>query len=171
MHPNPPPPSLTETISRPLVVVLRFVFFLLIFYLLLSIAAGLLMPGQEVGRHALITESGQTCQDLEERLRAFNVNQVDYRVVPGEMGDMFAELEGGALCWLEITGAAESSVGGAAAPLYAAALDQTTGPLGMERAYQPRYGRVESIAIWLLSLLLAASVLAARMRRKSPIED
>ncbi|GEM_PF-4439978 len=149
-----------------MVVVLRFVFFLLIFYLLLSIAAGLLMPGQKVGRYALVTDIGQTCQDLEERLRPFNVNGVDFRVVPAEMGEIDVELQGGALCWLEISGVPESGVGDAAAPLYDAALGKTTGPLSMERAYQPRYGQVETIAIWLLSFLLAAIVLAARLRKK-----
>lgn len=158
--------GLTEAVSRPMVVVLRFVFFLLIFYLLLSIAAGLLMPGQEVGRYALVTEIGQNCEDLQERLQPFNVNGVDYRVIPAEMAEVEVELQGGALCWLEISGVPESGVGAAAAPLYDAAMNKTTGPLSMERAYQPRFGQVETIAIWLLSFLLAAIVLAFRLRKQ-----
>lgn len=166
-----PPAGLTERISQPLVIGLRLLFFVLIFYLLLSIAAGLLIPGDELGRYALLTERDQTCEELEARLKAFNVNGVDYRVVPAEAAELAIELEGGQLCWLEIMGVSEAGVGDDAAPLYAAALGKTTGPLSMERAYQPRHGRIETIAIWLLSLLLAAIVLAARMRRKDHTED
>lgn len=161
------PSTLTERLSRPLLVALRLLFFILIFYLLLSIAAGLLMPGQEVGRYALLTERGQSCKDLETRLADFNVNGVDYQVIPAEMAELAIELEGGQLCWLEIAGVSGSGVGAEAEPLYDAALNKTTGPLSMERSYHPRHGRVETIAVWLLSLLLAVVVLAARMRPKA----
>lgn len=169
-RPPASPPGLTERISRPVVVALRFAFFLLIFYLLLSIAAGLLIPGQELGRYALVTEPGQSCRDLERALQEFNLNQVDYRVVPAEMAELAGEFEDGNLCWLEIAGIPAEGVGDAATPLYDAALEKTAGTVSMERAYEPRYGRVESIAIWLVSILLALVVIA-RPRKKAGADD
>ncbi len=160
-------PSRTESISRHLVVVLRVVFFFLIFYLLLSIAAGLLIPGEVVGRYTLLTETNESCADLEDRLQEFNVNEVRYRVVPAEVGELAGEIGDGTLCWLEIKGVPENWVGDAATPLYDAALRKANGPLAMERAYQPRFGQVESLAIWLLSLLLAVLVVFGRGRRSS----
>ena len=163
----PQPPGKTEQISRYLVVVLRFVFFLLIFYLLLSIAAGLFMPGEVVGRYTLQTEQGETCAELESRLQDFNVNQVSYRVIPADITEPADGAGNGQLCWLEISGVPEQGVGSEATSLYEAALRKATGPLEVQRAYQPRFGQAESIAVWLISLLLAAVVMFARRRRRS----
>ncbi len=165
MHPPPQPPTRTERISRQVMVILRFVFFLLIFYLLLSIAAGLLIPGDVVGRYTLMTERGESCSDLETRLQAFNVNQVRYRVVPGAIGELGDEVGNGTLCWLEIKGVPENGVGDAAAPLFEAAVRKADGPLDIQRTYQPRFGQVESIAVWLLSGLLALVISLRRSRQ------
>ena len=167
MQTPPQSPNRTEQVSRHVVVVLRFVFFLLIFYLLLSIGTGLLMPGDVVGRYTLLSQGEETCAELERRLEEFNVNGVSYRVVPADMSEMAEQAGEGSLCWLEIRGVPESGVGDAAAPLYDAALRKTEGPLDVQRAYQPRFGQVESIGVWLISVLLAAIVMFTRRRRPS----
>ena len=167
MQTPPNPPSMTERVSRHVLVLLRLLFFLLIFYLLFSIAAGLLMPGDVVGRYTVLTEPSESCEALETRLEEFNVNNVSYRVVPAELSELASEVNDGNLCWLEIRGVPERGVGDAAAPLYDAAMRKTDGPLDMDRAYQPRFGQVESLAIWLLSLLLALLVVFGRSRRSS----
>lgn len=171
-----PPPSkkessIVEALSRPAVVLLRYLFFVLIFYFLLSVAAGLFMPGQEYGRYALLTEPLQSCADLERDLAPFNLNQVEFRVSPAAAQDFPQVSADGTVCWLELAGVSEDGVSPAAAPVYRAARDQTTELLQEERFYQPRYGSRETGLIWLLSLLLGAIVLAARLRSQRQAEQ
>jgi len=169
---QPPPKQksgIVETLSRPTVVLLRYLFFVLIFYFLLSVAAGLFMPGQEYGRYALLTEPLQSCAELERDLAPFNVNQVEFRIEPAA-ADEFAPADG-TMCWLELAGVSEDGVSPAAAPLYRAARERTAELLHEERFYQPRHGGRETQLIWLLSLVLGAIVLARRLRRKSQPEE
>lgn len=154
--------SLVEALSRPAVVLLRLVFFVLIFYLLLSVAAGLLMPGQEYGRYTVQTEPAQGCADLERDLHAFNTNQVDFRVTPLVDSDAVVD---GHRCRLELAGVSEAGVSAAAAPVYEAARAQSLELRYDESIYQPRHGVRETQVIWLLSVLLGAVVLVLRPRR------
>ncbi|NDY94157.1 hypothetical protein [Wenzhouxiangella limi] len=149
---------------------MKLTFYVLIFYLLFSIAAGLLIPGDVVGRYTLVTEQAASCSDLENRLESFNVNDVRYRVVPADITELADEVADGTACWLEIRGVPDSGVGDAAAPLYEAALRMTDGPLSIERAYQPRFGQAETVAIWLLSILLAVLIIFSRRPSKTDPE-
>ncbi|MEE4639647.1 MAG: hypothetical protein V2J42_12995 [Wenzhouxiangella sp.] len=139
---------------------MKLTFYVLIFYMLFSIAAGLLMPGDTVGRYALVTAA--TCSELEDELEAFNPNNVRYRVVSADAIERAGQAEQGMACWLEIRGLPDSGVGDAATPLYDAALRMADGPLSVERAYQPRFGQAETRTIWLVSLLLAVLILFLR---------
>ncbi|MFP4278279.1 MAG: hypothetical protein ACOC0Q_02190 [Wenzhouxiangella sp.] len=160
-------PRLSERFSIYLLVMMRVVFITLLFYLLFSIAAGLLMPGEVVGRYTLVAEPGVSCSEFEERLEAFNVNNIRYRVVPADITELADEVADGTACWLEIRGVPDSGVGDAAAPLYEAATNMADGPLSIQRAYQPRFGQAETIAIWLLSILLAVLIVFLRRPSKS----
>jgi hypothetical protein len=150
-------PGMIERVSVHLLMVMKLTFYVLIFYMLFSIAAGLLIPGDIVGRYALVTTS--SCSDLEGELEAFNVNSVRYRVVSADAMELAGEVEQGTACWLEIRGLPDNGVGDSAAPLYDAALRLADGPLSVERAYQPRFGQAETWTIWLVSLLLAGLIL------------
>lgn len=161
------PPSITERVSRHLLMAMKLTFYVLIFYLLFSIAAGLLIPGDVVGRYTLVTEQAASCSDLENRLESFNVNDVRYRVVPADITELADEVADGTACWLEIRGVPDSGVGDAAAPLYEAALRMADGPRSVERAYQPRFGQAETIVICLLSILLAVLILYSRRPSKT----
>lgn len=158
--------SLVETVSRPMVLVLRYLFFVLIFFLLLSIAAGLLMPGQEIGRYGVLLEPLQTCAEFERDLAPFNVNQVDLRVRQAEPGEFERAVAGGMLCWMDIAGVSEAEVSAEAAPVHLAARESVADILTEEYFYEPRHGRRETQWIWLLSLLLGAVFLGARLRRQ-----
>lgn len=173
MQPPPKPKSsVVEALSRPAVVLLRYLFFVLIFYLLFSIAAGLLLPGQEFGRYALLTEPMQSCDDLQRDLTRYNVNQVEFRIEPAGADAFPAAAADGQVCWLELAGVSEATgVSAAAAPVYRAAREQTRELLREEEPfYEPRYGGRETLTIWLLSFLLGAVVLVLRMRRKPEAE-
>lgn len=174
MQPPPKPKSsLLEDLSRPAVVLLRYLFFVLIFYLLLSIAAGLLLPGQEYGRYAFLTAPMQSCDDLRRELTRYNVNQVEFRIEPAAAEEFPEAAADGEVCWLELAGVSEATgVSEAAAPVYLAARDQTRDLLREDEIfYQPRYGGRETLTIWLLSFLLGAVVLFLRMRRKPEAEE
>lgn len=153
-------PGMTERVSRQLLMVMKLTFYVLIFYMLFSIAAGLLIPGELVGRYSLVTAQG--CSELESELEAFNPNNVRYRVVPADLTELAGQIEVDTACWLEIRGVADNGVGDAAVPLYEAALAMTEGPLSVERAYEPRFGQAETWTIWLVSFLLAVLILFVR---------
>ncbi len=159
------PPATTQRVSHHLLMAMKLTFYVLIFYLLFSIAAGLLIPGDLVGRYTLLIDGAESCSDLDDSLQEFNVNGVDYRVVPADITELADEVGDRTACWLEIRGVAESGVGDAAAPLYEAALRMADGPVSMERAYQPRFGQTETWSIWLLSILLAVVIVVARRPR------
>lgn len=166
MQPPPQKPSLVEKISQPMVLVLRYLFFVLAFFLLLSIVAGVFMPGQEFGRYAVSLDVGQSCAALERDLAPFNVNEVSFSVRDAEPGD-FADLPpGSTVCWLEIAGVSEAGVSPEAAPLDRAARERVSAVLLEEHFYVPRHGQAETRFIWLLSLLLAALALGARLRKQ-----
>lgn len=166
MQPPPKKPSLVEKISQPMVLVLRYLFFVLAFFLLLSIVAGVFMPGQEFGRYAVTLDAGQSCQALQRDLAPFNVNEVSFAVREAETGEFEDVPVGSAVCWLEIAGVSEAGVSPEAAPLYGAARERVSAVLLEERVYVPRYGQAEPRFIWLLSLLLAAMALGARLRKQ-----
>ena len=155
----------TERLSIYLLVLMRVVFLTLLMYLVFSIAAGLLIPGEVVGRYALVVQNPESCADLEDRLTPANVNNVRFDVIPADLPQLAEGLSGASTCWLAIRGVPDSGVGEAAQPLYDAALGMAEGPLTVEREYQPRFGAFETLAIWLVSLLLAGIwVFASRKR-------
>ncbi len=173
---QPPPrkePGIVEKLSQPAVILLRYLFFVLIFFLLFSILAGLFLPGKEYGRFAFLTEALQTCEDLERDLAPYNVNAVEYRVEPAAGEEFPDAVNGGQVCWLELAGVSETEgVSADSAPVYSAARDLTEELLAEEEPfYVPRYGRQETMTIWLLSFLLGAVVLFLRMRPKRQVED
>jgi len=157
--------GVTERLSIYLLVLMRVVFLTLLMYLVFSIAAGLLIPGDVVGRYALVVQNPETCASLEDQLAPANVNQVRFDVSPADLPELADGLSDASICWLVIRGVPESGVGDAAQPLYDAALGLTEGPLTIERNYQPRFGDFETLVIWLASLLLAGIwVFASRKR-------
>lgn len=158
-------PGAAESVSIYLLVLMRVVFLTLLMYLVFSIAAGLLIPGDVVGRYALVVQNPDTCSDLEDRLTPANVNRVRFDVGPADLPQLTGGLINASTCWLAIRGVPDSGVGEAAQPLYDAALNMADGPLTVERDYQPRFGEFETLAIWLVSLLLAVIwVFASRKR-------
>ncbi len=157
--------GITERVSIYLLVLMRVVFLTLVMYLLLSIAAGLLIPGDVAGRYALVVQNPATCSSLEDRLTPSNVNNVRFSVTPADLPQLAEGISGASTCWLVIRGVPDSGVGDAAQPLYDAALAMAEGPLMVEREYQPRFGEFETLAIWMISLLLALIwVFASRKR-------
>jgi hypothetical protein len=142
-------------LSIYLLVLMRVVFLTLLMYLLFSIAAGLMIPGDVVGRYALVAQNPESCSGLQQRLTPTNVNNVRFEVTPADLPELAEGLSGASTCWLVIRGVPDSGVGEAAQPLYDAALAMAEGPLTIEREYQPRFGEFETLAIWLISLLLA----------------
>ena len=158
-------PGATERASIYLLVLMRVIFLTLVMYLLFSIAAGLLIPGDVVGRYALVVQNPETCSGLQDRLTPSNVNDVTFSVVPADLPQLAEGLSGASTCWLVIRGVPDSGVGDAAQPLYDAALGMAEGPLAVEREYEPRFGEFETLAIWMVSLLLALVwVFASRKR-------
>jgi len=156
--------KVSEQLSVYLLVLMRVVFLTLLLYLVFSIAAGLLMPGEVVGRYALVVNEPDSCADLEQSLDTANVNNVRFDVAPADIAQL-PEGMAGTSCWLEIRGVPDSGVGDAAQPLYDAALGLANGPLTVERGYQPRFGEAETLIIWLLSIGLASAwVFASRGR-------
>jgi hypothetical protein len=156
--------KMSEQLSIYLLVLMRVVFLTLLLYLVFSIAAGLLMPGEVVGRYALVVNEPGDCADLEQPLNAANVNNVRFDISPADIAQL-PEGMAGSSCWLEIRGVPDSGVGDAAQPLYDAALGLANGPLTVKRDYQPRFGEAETLVIWLLSIGLACAwVFASRGR-------
>ncbi|MGY6555482.1 MAG: hypothetical protein ACXIUM_13285 [Wenzhouxiangella sp.] len=145
---------------------MRYLFFVLVFFLLLSIVAGLFMPGKEFGRYAVALNVGQSCEALERELLPFNVNQVSFGVREADADDFDGAPVSVPVCWLEIAGVSEAGMSAEAAPVHAAALERVTAVLQEDRFYLPRYGQAETRLVWLLSLLLAALALGARLRKQ-----
>ena len=158
------PTKVSERVSIYLLVLMRVIFLTLLLYLVFSIAAGLLMPGEVVGRYALVADDLDNCTALEQQLDSANVNNVRFGVEPADIAEL---PEGIAVtsCWLEIRGVSDSGVGDLAKPVYDTALELTDGPLTVEREYQPRFGEAETLIIWLLSVGLALVWVFASRRK------
>ena len=138
--------------------------------MLLTIALNMLLervwPPHMTERFLVMMSEPHSCRDLQPWLEQHNTGGVNFRIqLPTRNGNAAGGAES---CWLEIDGiTGQHDLGEQARPVYRAAEAMSERIESVNQRIEPRFGEVQPLIVFLVSLLIATILVIHHRNRRS----